>query len=289
MATFPGAVPSYNGFTSSHTLAQDSHAAQSNAEQADIAAIATKVGTGASTPSQNTVLRGNGTGTTNYDTVHLDTDVSGVLAVSNGGNGTTSTTGTGSVVFSNSPTLTTPTLTNPTESSGTYSNAALTGQPTISDFTNANHTHQNVANGGQLQTAALADSSVTGAKLSGTQRMNYQTDNSDSKANTAGTTVFMQAGWEQVVGGGAATLTDATTFPVAFNTVLGVLIGPLGSITTTAAADITGITSSTSTTSGLVVSAKSITNSGFTADLGRSTGTFSNTIFYGYSWIAWGV
>ncbi len=88
--SYPSSIPSYTGFTSTHTLQQDGHASQHNLEQSDIAAIATKVGTGVSTPSNNTVLRGNGTGTSGYDTVHAATDISGVLGEGNGGTGLTS-------------------------------------------------------------------------------------------------------------------------------------------------------------------------------------------------------
>lgn len=63
---FPSSLPSYAGFTSTDTLAHDNHAAQSNAEQADIVAIATKLGTGAATPSAGTVLAGNGVGTSTW-------------------------------------------------------------------------------------------------------------------------------------------------------------------------------------------------------------------------------
>ncbi len=66
MSNFPSSIPSYAGFTSTDTLAHDNHAAQSNAEQADIAAIATKVGTGASTPVNGTALVGNGPGTSSW-------------------------------------------------------------------------------------------------------------------------------------------------------------------------------------------------------------------------------
>ena len=149
--SFPSAVPSYNGFTSSHTLAQDNHASQHNAEQADIVALATKTGTGSSTPTNNTVLRGTGTGTSSWAPVNQSTDVTGVLATVNGGTGTTATTGSGSVVFSNSPTL----------SSITSSNDTFT-KPTIADFTNANHNHENAVGGGQLTAStALTTGSLT--------------------------------------------------------------------------------------------------------------------------------
>ena len=95
-------------------------------------------GTGASTaagalnnllPSQtsaaNKYLQSDGTNAS-WDAVTLSTaDITGTLAVANGGTGVTSSTGTGSVVLSNSPTLVTPALGTP--ASGTATN--LTGLP----------------------------------------------------------------------------------------------------------------------------------------------------------------
>lgn len=60
--SFPSSLPTYQGFTSTDTLQHDNHAAQHNQEQADILALATKVGTSASTPTNGTFLAGNGTG-----------------------------------------------------------------------------------------------------------------------------------------------------------------------------------------------------------------------------------
>lgn len=297
---FPSSIPIYNGFTSSHTLAQDTHAAQHDQEQADITALATKLGTGASTPVANTVLRGNGTGTSSYAALKLSTDVTGVLQTQNGGTGTTSATGSGDIVFDDSPDLTTPGITTPSITDGgswtgapAIDNADLTSQPSISDFTNATHDHSDaVAGGSTLDSptivtptiAQINNASTPGVKL----QLETQTDNSNSITSALTAAVYVQVGWGQVVGGGAATLTDSVTFPTSFSTVLGVAIAPLGISTPSAATDITGLTQSTSTTSGLVVATKSITTSGFTADLGRSTGTFSSSNFYGYSWIAWG-
>jgi len=95
-------------------------------------------GTGASTataalnnllPSQtsnaNKYLQTDGTNAS-WDAVSLSTsDITGTLAVANGGTGVTSSTGTGSVVLSNSPTLVTPALGTP--ASATLTNA--TGLP----------------------------------------------------------------------------------------------------------------------------------------------------------------
>jgi hypothetical protein len=95
-------------------------------------------GTGASTaagalnnllPSQtsnaNKYLQTDGTNAT-WDAVSLSTsDITGTLPVLNGGTGVTTSTGTGDVVLSNSPTLVTPALGTP--ASGTLTNA--TGLP----------------------------------------------------------------------------------------------------------------------------------------------------------------
>ena len=95
-------------------------------------------GTGASTaagglnnllPSQtgnaNKYLQTDGTNAT-WDVVTLSTaDITGTLPVANGGTGVTSSTGTGDVVLSNSPTLVTPALGTP--ASGVATN--LTGLP----------------------------------------------------------------------------------------------------------------------------------------------------------------
>lgn len=80
---FPGATPSYPGFTPGHTLLLDVHASQHNAEQADITALSNKVGTGASTPTSGLFLRGNGTGTSAWGQVQASTDITGVVPVAN--------------------------------------------------------------------------------------------------------------------------------------------------------------------------------------------------------------
>ncbi len=83
MATFPGAIPSYSTMNPNQTLAVAGHTARHNEVQLDVAAIATKVGTAAATPSAGKVLRGNGAGSSTWGAVDLATDVTGKLPTNN--------------------------------------------------------------------------------------------------------------------------------------------------------------------------------------------------------------
>lgn len=153
---FPGAIVSFAGFTSSHTLAADTHAAQHNSEQTEIVAVETKVGTGSSTPIVNTVLRGTGTGTSSWAQVALTTDVTGILPQANGGTGQTNLNGL---------TLSNPNITGTVTGGATYSAITLT-TPIIADFSNANHNHSSAAQGGLLNGAnAITDGTLTPNEL----------------------------------------------------------------------------------------------------------------------------
>lgn len=113
-----------------------------------ITAIETKLGSGASTPTAGTILRGTGTGTTAYGQVNVSTDVA-AFSSANLRALLSDETGTGSAVFGTSPTIATPTLT----------------IPVIADFTSATHTHANTAGGGTLGSSAFQDASVLSRNL----------------------------------------------------------------------------------------------------------------------------
>jgi hypothetical protein len=83
--------------------------------------------------------------------VNLATQVTGTLPVANGGTGVTTSTGSGSVVLSTSPTLTTPVLGTPT--SGTLSNCTVDGTNSVG-FRTAPQT----SGGASAYTLVLTDS-----------------------------------------------------------------------------------------------------------------------------------
>lgn len=78
----------------------------------------------------NYALTTNGSGVSSWSQISLTAGVTGVLPVANGGTGVTTSTGTGSVVLSNSPTLVTPSLGTP--SSGNLANCTF---PTLNQNT----------------------------------------------------------------------------------------------------------------------------------------------------------
>ncbi len=117
---------------------------------------------------------------------------------------------------------------------------------------------------------------------------NYQTDNSNTIASVSGVPIKVQFGWGQVQGNNSLSVNDAVTFPVAFTTVLGVNVSAIGAKVTTSATSITDLTAQYGVGQ-IDAVAEVVTTTGFNCNLQRAVSALASTVFYGYSWIAWGI
>lgn len=163
MAVFPGATPPAGTSSPTDTLVGAGHTALHNTSYDEIRALATKLGTGSSTATAGTVLRGTGAGTTAYGQVILTTDVTGSLPIANGGIGQNSLTG----LTMPSAVLANPTITGTVAGGATYTSPTLT-VPTVASFTNAQHNHTNAAGGGSLGASTVGFTNLsTGATYLG--------------------------------------------------------------------------------------------------------------------------
>ncbi len=297
-AQFPSSIPIATHSQTSDTLAAAQHTGLHNNLSAEVTAIATKLGIGSSVPAVNTVLHG-GVSSSSWSPVDVSADVTGVLGTNHGGNGTTSTVGTGSAVFSNNPTLVAPTLTGgpDLEGGGVWNGGPTINQPTITDFTNSNHNHSNSAGGGAV---LLPNNTALQAKNSGgtsVDTIKVGTDNNiriaqvpyqDITTNSVKTDVLIQTGWNFVLMDVTEASVKTVTFPVAFDTLLSLVLTPLGE--TGAPADPTTIYQGgvTVPSDGVALNfgVRNLTQNSFDAVIKRSPA--SDTSRELFSWIAMG-
>lgn len=112
MASFPTSIVTPTDPTSGNTLNSPSHSQEHQSHNAEIVATETKIGTGASTPTSNKVLRGTGTGTSAWGQIAFSTDIATATSADLRGL-LSDETGTGAAVFGTSPTITSPAITTP--------------------------------------------------------------------------------------------------------------------------------------------------------------------------------
>jgi hypothetical protein len=111
-----------------------------------------------------------------------------------------------------------------------------------------------------------------------------QTHNSEVFASSTSDLIMVQSGWAQINGDGSAGIALAITFPTAFDTILSVQAGLIGS-KGSAGTSITDFTSAAGV--GASVGCRSISTSGFTMTM-TTTGTFAIGTRNAASWIAFG-
>jgi hypothetical protein len=72
MASFPTSLPNISNPTGSDYLNSPAHATQHSTVNDEVTAVATKIGTGASTPTDGKYLKGSGTGTSAWATLTIN-------------------------------------------------------------------------------------------------------------------------------------------------------------------------------------------------------------------------
>ena len=72
MANFPASSPSFTNPAAGDYLNSPAHATQHSGVNDEVVAIAAKIGTGASTPTSGTYLKGSGTGTSAWSTLTIN-------------------------------------------------------------------------------------------------------------------------------------------------------------------------------------------------------------------------
>jgi len=294
LTTIAGLTPTTDNFMVATASAWASRTPTQARTQMGLGTLATQSGTfsgtssGTNTGDQTSIVGITGT-TAQFNTANTDSDfytTGGTdVSVADGGTGRS----TGTTAYSLVATGTTATGAQQTLANGATTEVLVGGGASaLPVWTTATGSGAPVrATSPTVTTPTIAqinNATAPGVKL----QLGTQTDNSNSIASATTAGLIVQQGWGQVVGGGAATLTDTVTFPTTFTTIMGVVISA-GAASTGAAASITGLTTEYGSTLGIAAHWSDVTNSTVAINFVRQSGTFGTGTYYGYSWIAWGV
>lgn len=132
MASFPTSIVSPTDPQPTDKLSSPAHSQQHQSHNAEIVAIETKIGTGASTPTTGKVLRATGTGTSSWGQVDITTDVASATSA-NLRSLLSDETGTGVAVFGTAPTISAPIV-----STGTFASPVLTTPAVVTSINDSN-------------------------------------------------------------------------------------------------------------------------------------------------------
>lgn len=237
-----------------------SHSALHGNTNDAVKAVETKLGTGSSTPANNTFLIGDGAGTSSWSSV-----TSAQLAAR-----ISDETGSGSAVFATTPTLVTPKVDTINES--TPANGVTIDGLNIKD--SKLNTNDSVV------TNNITDGAVTGVKIA-TYKILRQDDTTNSTENTA----RMLTGWGVITPGVANFGSETVTFTSAFSSRPIVIITSGGD----AAAATTYGSGAINIKDAVIFTAGTITTTNFVASFkvrDASNYAAGNTVFY--QWMAFG-
>ncbi len=200
-STYPTTADSFTDPTSSSYLSSPAHSTLHQDENDAIEKIEAKLGTGSSTPTNNTFLIGNGTGSSAWSSL-----TSAQLAAR-----VSDETGSGVLVFGTQPTIGTPTLTTPkvdTINESTAANGVTVDGLSIKDSklnTNNSVVTANITDS-NVTTAKIADNAITAILLDEVET----SDLHNTTAVSATTWTDLKGNQNFTIAGGTASAIEAT-------------------------------------------------------------------------------
>jgi hypothetical protein len=217
----------------------------------------------------NALISGGVGSAPSYGKIGLATHVSGTLPVANGGTGVTSSTGSGSNVLSDSPTLTTPALGTPSALVGTNITGTASGLTAGNVTTNANLTGDvtSVGNATSIAAGVIVNADINAS--AGIVDTKLATISTASKVSNSATTATSANTASAIVARDASGNFTAGTITAA-------LTGNASTATTLATGRTIAITGDLAYTSGSFNGSADVTGTGTLATVNSNVGSFTN-------------